>query len=205
MFDFKEGTTWEWTNYDKKGKLTGKTLQTVDKYSISGGDIAATLTLVSEDDKGEKTEPISMDFTCKDGVVYYDMKKFVPEQYLSDENGELNVEVTGNNLEMPTNMKEGDVLKDASVTMDIGGSDSPMPIKFTVNINNRKVLSDEKLTTPAGDFDCLVITQTISTKMMVTMEMDSKDWYAEGIGMVKSETSRKGKLISSSVLTKFNK
>lgn len=204
IFDFEEGTHWHWANYDKKGKSLGKTIQKVDKYSLNDGVVTAKIITVSEDAKGKQTEPIDFEFTCKDGIVYYDMKKFVPKEYLEEDENELKMSVSGTNLEMPSAMKVGDMLKDASVTMSISG-DSPIPINIKVDIVNRKVEAEETLNTPAGEFECLVISQSVLTKMMVSIEMETKEWYTEGVGMIKSESYRKGKLIGYSLLTKFSK
>ena len=205
MFDYQSGTSWQWTNYDKKGKFMGKSMQKIEVLNKLSNGFEVTISVVQSDKNGEQIGPFSMDMACKDGVVYFDMKKFIPDEHLNDPEGEATVDVIGDNLEMPINMKAGDYLKDASVSMTIGGSGSPMGIKMTVDIFDRKVESEEKLNTPAGEFDCFVITQTMKTKMVMSMQMESKEWYSPGIGMVKSESFKKGKLMSYSILTQFSK
>ncbi len=59
----------------------------------------------------------------------------------------------------------------------------------------------ESKTVPAGTFDCIVVDQTLKMKTILEMTMTSKDWFADGIGMVRSESYRKGKLDSYSELT----
>ena len=204
IFDFREGTSWTWYNYDKKGKLIGKTIQKVDKYEINGDSRKASLSIVNADKKGDQTAPVSMEMTCKAGVIYADMKKFVPKEYMEEDNGETSLEISGNNLELPASMKVGDALRDASVAVNISGS-STMAMNFTVQITNRKVESEETLNSPAGQFQCLVISQKVSTKMMVSVEVETKDWYSPGIGAVKSESYRKGKMMGYSILSAFNK
>jgi hypothetical protein len=205
MFDFREGTSWQWTNYDKKGKFMGKSMQKIEALTKLSNGFEVTISVVQSDKKGEQIGPFSMDMACKDGVVYFDMKKFVPDEYLNDSGSEATVEVTGANLEMPINMKAGDYLKDASVSMKIGGSGSPVGINMTVDIFDRKVIAEENLNTPAGDFDCFVITQTMKTKMMISFQMESKEWYSQGVGMIKSESYKKGKLEGYNILTQFSK
>jgi hypothetical protein len=204
IFDYQEGTSWHWANYDKKGKSLGKTIQKVDKYAIENGVVSVKIIMVSEDAKGKQAEPVDYELTCKDGVVYYDMKKFVPSEYLEEEDGELKISVSGTNLEMPSKMEVGDKLKDAAVTMNISG-DSPVPINLKVDIYDRQVEAEETLNTPAGEFNCMVISQSIRTKVMMSIEMSTKEWYSEGVGMVKSESYRKGKLTGYSLLTMFSK
>ena len=202
IFDFKEGTYWTWSNYNKKGKLLGKTIQKVDKLTIDGADRLATMTVATSDDKGEQTAPVTMEMACRSGVIYVDMKKFIPEEQLKD--ADLELAIDASNLEMPKDMKVGDRLKDASITMNLSG-DSPMAMNMSVNITDRKVLAEETINTSAGEFDCLVLQQTISTKMMMSFSMESKEWYSIGTGMVKSETYRKGKLTGYSLLTTFSR
>ena len=205
LFDYNEGTTWEWTNYDKKGKEESKSIQKVLEMNSTSDGLVVSLstTIIMED--GEEFPPMEMDMVCKDGVIYYDMHKFVPDQYLKDEENDTEIKIEGTNLEMPASMKAGDLLKDASVTMNIGGASTPIPINMSVDIINRKVESEESINTPAGNFDCFVITQTTRTKLMMTFSIDTKEWYTPGIGMVKSESYKKGKLTNYSVLTAYTK
>ena len=47
-------------------------------------------------------------------------------------------------------------------------------------------------------------TAKISTKMMIRIKNKSKEWYAEDVGMVRSETyNKRGKLMGYSELTKI--
>ena len=204
LFDYKEGTTWEWTNYNKKGKEEGKTIQKVSNINSTAEGLVVGLSTTIITSDGEEFPPMEMDMICKDGVIYYDMKKFVPDEYLKDEESGTEIKIEGTNLEMPANMKAGDYLKDASVKMNIGGASAPIPINMTVDIINRVVESEETLNTPAGDFDCFVITQTTKTKLMMSFSIDSKEWYSPGIGMVKSESYKKGKLTNYSILTSYS-
>ena len=205
LFDYKEGTSWEWSYYDKKGKFSSKTIQKVEEYKDLSNGFAVTLSVVNSDNKGEQMPPQSLDMTCKDGTIYFDMKKFVPDDYLKDSEEGMAIDIKGENLEMPITMKPGDVLKDASVTMKIGSGDSPVNINMTVSIYDRKVEGEETLNTPAGEFDCSIISQTIKTKTIVSIEMGSKEWYSPGVGVIKSESYRKGKMTGYSILTKFKK
>ena len=65
----------------------------------------------------------------------------------------------------------------------------------------------ESVNTPAGTYECYVITQdNVSETMGVKQTMQSKLWLAEGVGMVKQETyNKKGDLMSKSELTSFKK
>ena len=76
---------------------------------------------------------------------------------------------------------------------------------MTIYVTDRAVEARESLTTSAGTFDCIKITQKETTKMIVKIQATSKEWYAENIGMVRSESyNKKGKLTGYSVLTKIS-
>jgi len=72
-------------------------------------------------------------------------------------------------------------------------------------VKNRQVGNRETLTTPAGKFDCIKIKQDVVTKTGFTVTIETVQWYAEGVGVVKSESYRKDKLIGYSELTKLEK
>jgi len=201
MFDYKEGTSWQWANYDKKGKLLGESVQKVEKYVKLDNGFELELSVVSTDKKGKQAPTVTMDMSCREGIVHFDMKNFIPDEYM----GEMEAEVSGSNLEMPTNMKVGDRLKDASIKMALTMGTSSMKMNINVDIIDRKVEGEETLKTPAGEFACLIISQSIKTKAIISMEINSKEWYSQGVGMVRSESLKNGKLIGYSILTAFNK
>jgi len=78
---------------------------------------------------------------------------------------------------------------------------------MATHIKNREVIGKETITTPAGIFDCYVISYNIdlNTNMGMSQSNSAKQWIAEGVGMVKQEDyNKKGEITSSSLLTSFN-
>ena len=70
-----------------------------------------------------------------------------------------------------------------------------------IDVTDRKVEALEKITTPAGTFDCMKITSVCFTKMLIKSETEMTDWYAPNVGLVRSETYQRGKLLTFSELT----
>jgi hypothetical protein len=71
----------------------------------------------------------------------------------------------------------------------------------SINISNRKVIAKEKKVTPAGTFDCIVLSNTFNTKTSTSVK--SKEWYAKDIGLVAYELYAKdGSLIEKTLLTR---
>ena len=75
---------------------------------------------------------------------------------------------------------------------------------MSVETTDRKVIGKETITTPAGSFNCFVITSTTDMKMGMSQRSTSKQWITEKVGTVKSENyDKNGKISGSSLLTKF--
>ena len=70
----------------------------------------------------------------------------------------------------------------------------------------RRIVGTESIQTTAGQFDCFVLEETITTKTMMMKDVEKiKSWYAYGIGLVKEMTyDKNGKLISTMTLNEVN-
>ncbi|TRX70463.1 hypothetical protein [Carboxylicivirga sp. M1479] len=200
---YEKGTTTELTNYDKKGKELGTVRQELIDVVHNGNTSSYTMHQVIEDAKG-KNEPMeaNLTFKCVDGVFYMDMSGYLDQQQMNAYEG-MEVKVSMKEIDIPASYQVGQNLKDGYVKADITGS--PIPMSFTVNVVNRLVEAEEELTTPAGTFKCVKISQEVNTKSIINMTINTVEWYAEGVGAVRTETYKKGKLMGYSELTKFTK
>ena len=70
----------------------------------------------------------------------------------------------------------------------------------------RRIVGTEKIQTKAGEFDCFIMEETITTKFMIMKDVEkTRSWYAYGIGLVKEITyDKSGKLISTMILNEVN-
>ena len=70
----------------------------------------------------------------------------------------------------------------------------------------RRIVGREKIQTKAGLFDCYIMEETISTKILMMKDVEKiKSWYAHGIGLVKEITyDKNGKMISTMILNEVN-
>ena len=112
----------------------------------------------------------------------------------------MDVTVDASRYEVPSmDTPAGTQLEDGTLRVTTTGA---VGINMTVDITDRKVESRETITTPAGDFDCLVLSQNVATKVLINVRGSSKEWYSENIGVVRSESyNKKGKLLGYSELT----
>ena len=190
FFPLIENTRYEYEMFDKKDKMTVKMTYTLKNVSGSGDNMNATVTQDLYDaKKGDKLTSADLNWECKDGTLHFDMRSMT---MMGDNGQEMNmaetgmgVDVTGDELDLPSDLTVGQTLKDATYTIKMTmGTLTVMNRTYT--IKERKVESQESLTTPAGTFDCYKITYlTADNKSGNTTK--SALWYAKDSGLIKSE------------------
>ena len=201
-YPFKEGATFTYTNYDKKGKPSGDINYKVTNVRNQNGNEVMTLVANLKDKKGNESMEFAYDVTCDGSGISIDFNSLGNMGMLQQfEN--METEITGTNMIIPNDLSVGLKLPDASMNMKIS-----MGITMEVNVEiiNREIIAKETITTPAGTFDCYVLQATTVMDMMGrNMTSTSKSWFAEGVGMAKQVTKGEGgKMDSSSELTKLS-
>lgn len=202
-FPAKKGTVLKYADYDKKGKITSTSIRTVvDKRTENGEVIVDYRVEVSPVDADTV---ITQEFSvgCKDGVVSVDMGSYYSNSDMSAYEG-MEIEVSGDKIDFPTNAKEGQSLDDAEMTVNIKNGGAVF-MSIDTKIYNRKVAAIEDVTTSAGKFKTIKITYDIDVKMgFINTTGSSAEWYSEKYGMIKSESyDKKGKLTGYTELTKI--
>ncbi len=201
-YPMEEGKQMEYTSYDRKDKVEGVVTYTVSDVVVEGSKTTAKMNLEHKDEDGNLVLETNYTFSCEDNVVKIDFSSLMNQQMMETAGGsDMEMEMTGTDIELPNNLSVGQTLPDANVNMRMNMGAMSMNMAF--NMTNRKVEGQESLTTPAGTFDCYVITSDNKAKMMMAnTSHSSKMWLAEGIGMIRQDVfNKKGKLVSKSVLT----
>lgn len=203
FYPFSEGAVSQLTMYNAKGKSQGMVEYHIINVSSTGDATLANMSMKLIDKKGEEIQGTEYEATCKDGLVSIDFKSLMGQGMLAAYGSEMDYEVTGTNLDIPNDLSVGQSLPDAEIIVSM--SMSGMNINMSTVITDREVLGTESVTVPAGTFDCYVLTQTTRVKSMgANQSRTSKQWIAEGVGLVKSEDyNKKGKLAGTSILTSF--
>ena len=197
----KENTQMEYKQYDKKGGLSGSSIQKITGIKKSANSTEVAISSESFDAKGKSLGTANLKARCEGGVFYIDMSNYLNQQS-TDAYKDMEMSVEGGNLEMPSGMKAGDALKDGDLKMSFSSGGMTV-MSMSISITNRKVEAVENLTTPAGTFECYKISYDIATKMMgISVKMKGIEWFAKNVGMVKSESYNKdAKLQGSTLLT----
>jgi hypothetical protein len=201
-YQLHEGTLIEIENYDAKGKAEGKTEIRVIDWNETTAGFKATIGYKIFDKKGKQAYEGDYTLECIDGAIHIDMSAFVPDESMQAFK-DMELEMKMDQLEYPVELREGQILEDA--TFEMTAKNSPMPMNFTFIITDRKVEGKESVTTPAGTFDCFKISHTTNSKMMIAnSNFRTVQYITEKYGAVKTETYRSnGKLVGYSLLNKF--
>jgi hypothetical protein len=199
-FPAKEGTVTEMKSYDAKGKLTGTSKTTILRNTAISGGVEITAGIEYFSEKNEPVFTTEYMVRCEKGDFTVDMKNLMGASMGAYK--DMQIDVTGDKLKLPKNPAAGDMLNGGTMVVKISSPGSPVGMTMTTNISNRKVDALEKLTTPAGTFDCVKISYDMDTKMMFSIKSHVVEYYAKNVGMVKSESfDKKGKSMGYTLLT----
>ena len=205
FFHFESDTKIEMTQYDKKGKTTSLTQTTIEDITETDGQVEAKITSTVLDKKGEELHTGTYTIACTENGYEIDVANMLNPAVLKGTYG-MEVDITGDALFFPNDLNVGKELEDGSAEIVVSSSGIKI-MTSTFNLTNRKVVLEESVTTAAGTFDCYKIEYDFNMKLgFVKKNYKVVQWIAEDIGVVKDETyNEKGKLESSSALTKFEK
>jgi hypothetical protein len=200
-FPFQDGRETEYESFDRKNKSSGVTQYQVRKSDKPNAmQVKATMT----DSKGKETTSMDYEVFCEGDAMRISMDAFMPSEVMAA-NSSYEMQVSESFLDMPNNLQVGQSLPEATMTVESFMSGTKVNT-ITIRLYNRKVVGQEKITMPAGTFDCFKITYDFefNTKTMVGIsikgELQETQWVSKPVGMVRSETIRKGKLFGSTVL-----
>jgi hypothetical protein len=198
---FKPGAILEMAHYDKKGKLSSTTAQKVIEVIDIPEGFQADIQSKATDDKGKELFNGDIELQCKNGAFYLSMQSMLNNDQLKNFE-DMEVKIEDSMLEYPSTLSSSSSLSDGTFRAEIySGTMKIMTMVF--DIKDRKVVGNEKITVPAGTFDCYKITYTTKFKALFSFTSDVTEWYSPDIGVVKSESSKNGKSQGYSVLTKF--
>ncbi|MCG8330191.1 MAG: hypothetical protein MI974_21005 [Chitinophagales bacterium] len=205
FFPFRKGAVMEYTSYDRKGKVENITEnKVISVMKSSDGSVEAELATIVRNKKGKEEFSGAYEVSCQDGILQIDVTSMLNPGMLQSFQG-MEISIDGDYVTLPNELEEGSVLTEATTKISAGTNGISI-INMTINIKDRKVDGIERVTTPAGTFDCYKLLQTTEVNMMITKSFDSIEYYAEGVGIVRSETlDDDGEVIAYMELTAFEK
>jgi hypothetical protein len=189
-------------SYDEEGKITGTTKTNYSKVAKTATGNSVTAIQENFDKKGKSTTKSEYTIRCSDGTLFLDMKMMIPQQQAYQD---FEMTLDGADLEIPSKLQVGAILKDANITVKFSSKGTPMPMMdMSVKITNRKVEGYESVTTPAGTFMCYKISENFETKTLFSIKGKSVNWFSFEAGNVKTESYKEnGKFMGKTELTEI--
>lgn len=198
-FPLNTGAKLTYKHYDNKGKQTGSSAQTVKNIQKSGDNLTIEVLAESYDKKGKMVYSYPFTVACKDGTFYVDMKQYMNQESMAGFQ-DMEVKFEGSNLEMPSNLKAGQSLSDGHMKMTVSTAGITI-MTMSINVTERRVEGNEKITTSTGSFNCTKISQNVNMQAIINVTARNTEWYAKNVGMIKSESyNSDGKLTSTTEL-----
>ncbi len=191
-------------SYDAKDKLLNTMTYKVNKTykNVSGSN--TNIEFVLADSKGSVIDNGEINAVCNDGNFYLKMENRSLSPTIMDLLASR-TELIANFLDYPNRFIEIPFngipeMDEAQFTIQ---SKEDKKNYVSVRVYNRKYERNEKVTTPAGTFNTIKISFDFETiKNKKTTVYKGIEWYAQGAGIVRSETyNNKGVLKNYSVLT----
>ncbi|MFC4633871.1 hypothetical protein ACFO3O_08130 [Dokdonia ponticola] len=181
--------------YDKRERHSMTTEYNVESANASGIQMNFNLW----DKRGEHITGGKLALGCNNRTTYLAPESIMTDLLSQYEDMEYTVTTT-DRLAIPNHLEIGQNLPDASASINLNAQ--ILAINFDIVLSNRKVIRKEQIETPAGIFDCFVITYDNEMRgSLASRNYKCTDWIAEGIGMVKQETYKEnGRLMSRSLL-----
>ena len=204
FYPIKEGTHFQMTFYDEKGKANNVSDQTIKTSTTTATGVTLTISQNMTNSKGKTfLENSTSTVTCENGVIQMNISDMSMGDVFSKFKG-MEVTVKGDGVKIPSSMEVGQQLSDGATEFKVGMSGMTI-MTMSFNMTNRKVEAKESKTTPAGTFDCYKISYDMEMKGMGKRSFHVVQWMAKGVGMVRSENYKDNQLNGYIELTKFEK
>lgn len=192
---FKKGAAIESITYDGSGSELSKGTTFIGDITNEGGNTVADAEVKTES-KTTGSSDFTVKYKCDGENIYVDMGSFLSG--IAEKKG---AKTDISSIAFPINLSNGQTLADASysITMSKGGRD----IEIKSTIKNRKVEETEKITTPAGTWNCYKVSSIVEAEMNMgddermkkIMEQVKKTqgqsrmimWFAPDFGVVQTE------------------
>lgn len=207
-------TELHYVNYDESGQSVWNETATVKNVTKEGSELKAQYYAKIVTNKAKNNTSYTLlnwtydgtNTVCDEDLMYgvYIDSDSDPSKYSETYRQALQEDrkFKGNNrFTLSNDAKGGQSMPDRSYQLLVG------VLKNEINISGAAYMGTEEVKTTAGTFQCLKVSYLKRTKVVVkTTTLRVTEWYAKGIGLVKSEAyDTKGKLDSRILLVKIEK
>lgn len=205
-FPAAEGASFQLTEYSRKGKVLSHSRHQVMGTTTKGNTSSTAVRNDLLDKKQQFVNARIYTVECQGSIFYIDLSQFLNHEAFA-ECATADMTVVNAHMDLPSNVKAGDELNDAQLIIQLEEEGIKIA-EMTVSITNRRVEGEEEVNTTAGTYDCVKVSYTAEITVegisTLTIKGNVVDWYALGVGVVRSESyDSKGKLFRYRELTVF--
>lgn len=209
-----QGTELHYVNYDEAGQsLSNETVTVYNVVKNASGESAQYLAKIVTNKTKNNTSYTLYNWnydgnvtTCQEDLMYgpYIKSDSDPAKYDSKARQAMAEELKlkgDNSFTIKKHASAGESIPDRTYSLIFN------MLKNEINISGAAYMGEEKVSTTAGKFDCIKISYLKRTKIVLKTEtVRVTEWYAEGIGLVKSESyNTKGEPDGKTILVKIVK
>lgn len=209
-----QGTELHYVNYDEAGQsLSNETVTVYNVVKNASGESAQYLAKIVTNKTKNNTSYTLYNWnydgnvtTCQEELMYgpYIKSDSDPAKYDSKARQAMAEELKlkgDNSFTIKKHASAGESIPDRTYSLIFN------MLKNEINISGAAYMGEEKVSTTAGKFDCIKISYLKRTKIVLKTEtVRVTEWYAEGIGLVKSESyNTKGEPDGKTILVKIVK
>lgn len=209
-----QGTELHYVNYDEAGQsLSNETVTVYNVVKNASGESAQYLAKIVTNKTKNNTSYTLYNWnydgnvtTCQEDLMYgpYIKSDSDPAKYDSKARQDMAEELKlkgDNSFTIKKHASAGESIPDRTYSLIFN------MLKNEINISGAAYMGEEKVSTTAGKFDCIKISYLKRTKIVLKTEtVRVTEWYAEGIGLVKSESyNTKGEPDGKTILVKIVK
>jgi hypothetical protein len=206
-FPLVENKGVQYQNFNRRERLESTQDVMVKQVTRHSDHTEAILSTRYYDNRDRFQHEAEFTVRCKGNELILDVQSLIDPAMLEGFK-DMEINMSSIDIVIPDNLKVGDNLPDASMTMSVSAAGMRIT-EIEINITERKVEAIENITTPAGTFECFKITyetHTQSRTMGITNRLTSKsvEYYAPGVGNVRTEIyDQRDRLESYTVLSKI--
>lgn len=209
-----QGTELHYVNYDEAGQsLSNETVTVYNVVKNASGESAQYLAKIVTNKTKNNTSYTLYNWnydgnvtTCQEDLMYgpYIKSDSDPAKYDSKARQAMAEELKlkgDNSFTIKKHASAGESIPDRTYSLIFN------MLKNEINISGAAYMGEEKVSTTASKFDCIKISYLKRTKIVLKTEtVRVTEWYAEGIGLVKSESyNTKGEPDGKTILVKIVK
>jgi hypothetical protein len=202
---FQQGAEIVTKSYDGAGKEISSQLTKIVSVKNEGGMTVAYAEASDTTRFNNHVSNMKYSYKCDGKTIYFDLATM-----LRSNAQDPNATIEASTVEYPIAVSAGQTLPDANGTMSFERKGKKTNMKY--RYKERKVDGKEKVTTPAGSWDCYKISNRVDVEvdfpgmsdkakqMMQNMTNQMKTtgvtWFSPDFGIVKFELYQNGKLVS---------